>query len=89
MKFLIIYHSPLDSNFDEIHSQIAKFKQSYRINHSTWLVQSDHDTNTIKAILSESMGIRDHIIVFELAKKWAISNDVDLIDWLSTLDKHV
>lgn len=84
MNFLIIYNSPLEANFSAFHTQIEKFEQFYRINNGTWGVYSDQDAQHIKSALSESMGIRDHLIVFKLTDQWAIANDIDLSDWLST-----
>lgn len=83
MNFLIIYNSPLDENFSAFNNQIEDFEQFYRVNNGTWVVYSDFDAQELKSKLSESMGIRDHLIILQLADQWAIANDIDLSDWLS------
>ncbi|TCM64494.1 hypothetical protein EC844_11753 [Acinetobacter calcoaceticus] len=82
MNFLIIYNTPHKQNLIEIDKLIQDFEIFQRINESSWIVHSENSATLIKNELSNRMGISDSILVFEITRKWAVANAIDLGDWL-------
>lgn len=82
MKKLIIYNATNEANLKKINNYIEKFEKHIQVNSYIWIVEADVSVEGIRNYLCGEIGDSESILVFELNRKWAISNHIDISDWL-------
>lgn len=86
MNFLVLINTQIDQHLEEIHKLIDSYDHSIRINKSTWLINTKYHSKVVKKHLANILSINDSILIFEVSKDCAISNNLGVEDWLEDVE---
>ncbi len=81
MRKLIIYNSTNEKNLEEINYYVKNFNH-IQVNPYIWIIDAEVCVERIRDYLSYEIGISESILIFELTKEWAISNHINVCEWL-------
>lgn len=88
MNYLIILSSNYDDHFLEIEKRIAEYDHFFRVNKTSWLVNTKFNAGIIRQHLANTMGMHDSLLIFQLNNEFSIANELDVSDWLEDTQKN-
>ncbi len=82
MNYLIILNSNHDDHLTEAAKLLQNYDASMMINASTWLIHTKYSSKVIRQHLAHVMSVMDALFIFKLTEDYAISNALDVLNWL-------